>query len=58
MAMTIMKSIGIISLLNLSIPSLIPMITINVVTSRKRVWPITGPHDEDTKSENMVLTAS
>ena len=49
------KSIGIITLLNLSIPSLMPTTTMRVVASRKAVWAASEDHGEETKSVNMVL---
>ena len=45
------------TLLNFSIPSLMPIITIRVVTRRKPVWTARGAHVEDTISMNMVLNA-
>ena len=55
MATTIMNRRGIITLLNFSIPSLIPTITIKVVKRRKTVWVARGAHVEDAKSVNIVF---
>ena len=57
MARTMKNSRGIITLLNFSMPSLMPTTTIRVVTRRNPVCAKSGPHVDDTKSENIVLMA-
>ena len=48
---------GIITLLNFSIPSLMPTITIRVVRRRNPVCAARGPHVEVTNPVNIVLSA-
>ena len=57
MAITMKNSIGIITLLNFSIPSLMPTITMTVVATMKTVCMMSGAHGAETKFMNMPFIA-